>query len=1227
MTRSTEPRDEGLPAQVLASQWHRLLDRATLRLRATRRRRRRVVLVLAAAALAALASAYLYFTSDDKVESLSEDYLANLFHARVNIHKARFSFFGGIEIERPVVHAGGEAPIFEAETVHLTHDPLALLVGRLRVRQIEAIRPSIYLERRDDRWNYEAMFSAAPAAAPTAVQTPVVYVAGGALTVRQFDAGVLSHEHRLELSGVIQPSTMYQGVFQFFASDLTTAGVQGSITGGVVDVPNRHVSFEGRAADVQLDEALAGTLPDEAAALWRRFQPRGSVSVRVAFDGRRDTDVRSGFRVQVGLNGVSLGYEHDGRRYELTDMTGQCAIAQNVLHLTEVHGTVSSRPVKGPGVSGDGAGAGVGPADAGGAAPGGLSAGPDDASAVTLAFSLEGDVTGIADERLGYDLTVGVDDMDLSRLGVVAPTLSKALSYFYRDFAPTGRADLRRLRVTRAADAGAPTDISGLLLLRDAGCTFRKFPYAVEQINGAVRFDRDAVSFTGLSGRQGSARVEVLEGVVTSPGSDAGVRVRLHVTDLPLDERLTAALSARGRSYVEVFESLSPRGRVDVETEIERAAGPEGSFQVRNTIELRGTEIRYSDFPYRLTDCGGTIVIEGAAAEIRDVVGRHGPAEIAVTGRVTGSGERGAAVDLSIDGRDVPLDEELAGALPAEQQSVYRSFHPSGRARMHVTVRRDAGTQWRLEHRADIVLDGASIIFDEFPYPVAEITGRMRLSPGEFVIEDLRGSNAEAAITATGNVHVTPEAFRMDMTFRGENVLLDRNLRGALALDAQRVWNDVRPDGRVDAVCRLVRGPETGDRFRTTLSLVARDLSLAYKHFPYPVVHAQGNVTFDGSRVTIDRLVSVDRGARLELSGTIDLPEDGSVRSELAVRATGLDMDHRLRGAAPEAFASAMNALAVQGRLNVNLEQLTYNVDPSGRVSARWRGSAVVDEAQLNVGMAADRVTAYVELDGSLEGDRLALDGRLSMPHGRLDGKEITNLRATLRQQAGSSRVAVDGIEGDFYGGRFDGAGHMVLGRGGRYELAVRVRDVDFQRFLTRGMGLDAPVEGGTLGGDLVIRSLRPDGGDVLAHGLLRVTGAKLYHLPVVVQVVNALSLQPGKTRFEEAEVRFAVDRGTYLFESIELRGGVLSLHGAGRMEKDGRLNLVFKTAGGVAGGGMLAALKQLAAGIQHELVLVEVTGTLREPVVEQKSLTTLGAPLRELVTALESIGGEGPRP
>ncbi|MBN2584835.1 MAG: hypothetical protein JXL80_17355 [Planctomycetes bacterium] len=1217
MTESPERRPPDLSEEVLSSQWHRLLDRATLRLRATRRRRRQVRLVATLVLVVTLVSAYLYFTSDNKVESLSEDYLSSLFHAKVEIHQARFSFFRGIELDTPRVCVGNDStPIFEAETVHLTHDPLALLIGRLKVRQIEAVRPVINLVRRDEHWNFEPMFPDSRSEQPTvAVQAPVVYVDGGKLSVSQYESADLVHEHKLELSGIIQPSTMYRGLFQFFASDLTTAGIHGNITGGMIDVPNRQVSFEGRAADVQLDESLAQTLPPEAAALWRRFQPKGSVSVKVTFDGRQDIGIGSGFRVQVGLNGVSLAYEHEDRRYELTEMTGQCDISQDKLHLTSIHGTVSSQPLK-PSSSQT-----PGSSDSATPPPSETAA-----AAVTLAFSLDGDISGIGDQRMGHDLTVSIDDMDLSRLGVVAPTLSRALAYFYRDFSPTGRADLRRLRVTRPAGSDARPGISGLLVLRDAGCTFRRFPYPIEQISGNVRFDRDTVTFDGLTGRQGSAQFEILEGSVTRPGADAGIHVKLLARGLPLDDRLKSALADRGPQYVEFYESLAPRGRIDLVTDIVRPEGPDQPFDIYNTLQLQGSEICYSGFPYRLTDSRGTIVIHGPMTEIRDVVGRHGSAEITVNGKVLTSGNQGPHIDLAIDGRNVALDDDLAAALPEDQQGTYRSFHPSGLAQMHVTVRRNAETEWRLEHRADIMLDGANIIFDDFPYPVAEITGRMKLSPGLFLIENLSGRNAEAAIAATGNVRVTPEAFSMDMTFSGNNVLLDRNLRGALALEAQRMWNDLQPSGRVDVVCHLTRGPETGDRFRTKLSLVARDLSMAYRHFPYPVRHAQGRMEFDGSRVTIDRLVSVDKGARLELGGTIDLPDDGSVRSDLKVRAAGLEMDNRLRKAVPKAFASAMNALAIQGQLNVNLERLIYNVDTEGRVEAQWQGSAVVDEARLNLGMSADRVVAYIELNGALKDERLSLDGRVTMPHGRLDGKEITNLRATLRQQAGSLRVVVDGLEGDFYGGRFDGGGQMVLGHNGSYELGVMVRDVDFQRFVTDGMGLDAPVEGGTLAGDLVIQSLRPDGAEILAHGLVRVTGAKLYRLPVVIQILNVLSLQPGKTRFEEAEVRFAVDRGTYLFESIYLKGGALSLHGAGRMERDGRLNLVFKTATG-EGGGMLAALKQLAAGIQHELLLVEVTGTMREPVVEQKSLTTLGAPLRELLTALESIGRDDKKP
>ncbi|NIA21404.1 MAG: hypothetical protein GWP05_05430 [Anaerolineaceae bacterium] len=1204
-----------LSEEVRASQWHHLLDRATQRLRAIRHRRRRALVMVAAGLVVLLVGTYLFYTSDRQIKRLAENYLGELFHGDVHIHSANFSFFGGIELDDiRVVLDDSANPIFVAKRVYLTHDPLALLLGRLKVRQIEATKPKIRLQRHDQQWNFQKMFPPREPDQPPAqltTQTPVVYVDQGELTVVQFEQGVQVHEHNLRLSGVIQPSSIERGVFQFFASDLTSAGIRGNITAGEIDVPNRRVSFEGRATNVELSEALAETLPQEARAAWRKFRPTGSVSVKVAFNDRQTDQADFGFHVKVSLNGVSLTYTHQGQRFDLRDMTGRCEISRDRLTLVDVHGMISSagRKEQPPG----GSPRADEPQRADPPPSGDLKAQPP----VALAFNVSGTVTGIGTDRLGHNLTVSIDDMDLERVGETASGLSAGVASFYRNFKPTGRGELKRLRIVKPRDPGAATRYSGDLVVRDAGCRFRRFPYPVEQISGTIHFGPQGITFDGLKGRQGGARIVAKVGRVTNPGRGAGVDLVIQADDLPLDKLLKEALKERGRGYLDVFESLQPKGKVRLVSRLHRPPGVDRRYEAVNEITLTGTEICYKDFPYRLTDASGTILIEGPVTRIIGVEGRHGPARIKVAGRLENTAQ-GSVVDLKIDGTDVPLDEELASALPAKQGAAYRSFHPSGRANMTVSVTRNAETGWQTVQQADIELIRAGIVFEDFPYPVEDISGHMRISPGEVVLENLSGTNAEAAITATGSIRVTDESYAMDLTLRGNNVLLDRDLRGALALQSQRLWNDLQPSGRVDVVCRLTKEADPKSKLRTRVVLKARDVSLAYKRFPYPIQHARGQLEFDGSKVTIRQLVSRDKGARLEMSGSIDLPEDGSARSDLTLRVAGLQMDEQLRRAVPKAFAEAMESLRVRGRLNVNLRRLQYNVAANGEIDATWTGSAVVDNAEVNLGVPADRVVAYLELSGSYRNERLAMEGSVTMPQGRIDGKEITNLRAHLVQKAGSRRIVIDRLEGDFYGGRFGGKGQIVLGSKARYDVGLVIRDVDFKRFVAEGMQLDAPVGGGRMSGELVIRSRTAGGNGVRAHGEFRVSQAQLYRLPAVAQMLNVLSLQPGNRGFEEAEISFFVHRGAYIFERIFLKGGAVSLYGSGRMERDGRLNLVFKTADH-SPGGMFDALAELAAGLQHELLVVEVTGTMGDPVVRRRSLTTLGAPLKELIEAINS--------
>jgi len=110
------------------------------------------------------------------------------------------------------------------------------------------------------------------------------------------------------------------------------------------------------------------------------------------------------------------------------------------------------------------------------------------------------------------------------------------------------------------------------------------------------------------------------------------------------------------------------------------------------------------------------------------------------------------------------------------------------------------------------------------------------------------------------------------------------------------------------------------------------------------------------------------------------------------------------------------------------------------------------------------------------------------------------------------------------------------------------------------------------------------------------------------------LRLAPAdQTAFREAEVWYFVRGQRIVLEDIRLFGRTVNLYGAGFVEPDGQLNLTFMT-GQKADRPLIPALSEMLEGIRSELVLVEVTGTLKEPHVELRSFSKLSVPLRELV-------------
>ena len=84
----------------------------------------------------------------------------------------------------------------------------------------------------------------------------------------------------------------------------------------------------------------------------------------------------------------------------------------------------------------------------------------------------------------------------------------------------------------------------------------------------------------------------------------------------------------------------------------------------------------------------------------------------------------------------------------------------------------------------------------------------------------------------------------------------------------------------------------------------------------------------------------------------------------------------------------------------------------------------------------------------------------------------------------------------------------------------------------------------------------------ITGTGQLKISPAALYELPVMFQMLNALSsfspTPPSSTAFKHAMANFNVSNGAFRFNSIDLVGDALNLRGRGYAKFNGEIDLDF---------------------------------------------------------------------
>ncbi|QDU80912.1 hypothetical protein Pla110_26480 [Polystyrenella longa] len=205
------------------------------------------------------------------------------------------------------------------------------------------------------------------------------------------------------------------------------------------------------------------------------------------------------------------------------------------------------------------------------------------------------------------------------------------------------------------------------------------------------------------------------------------------------------------------------------------------------------------------------------------------------------------------------------------------------------------------------------------PFPLSDLKGTVVWDNDLITIEKLTAMNGPAGIQASGKVARQPEKASFDIDLKCRNITLDQKLRARLTPGLAKLYDDFHPAGVFDLDVEFYFQPGVGLKHRNLLAKV-RNGSCRFVKFPYPFTAVEGTVQQPGD----SDIMEVDiRGlaARRETAVVGWLKNPGrEAESHFEIQVSNLPVDDALLSASPPPLRKTLDAMQLQGQLDVNVE-------------------------------------------------------------------------------------------------------------------------------------------------------------------------------------------------------------------------------------------------------------------------------------------------------------------
>jgi hypothetical protein len=778
----------------------------------------------------------------------------------------------------------------------------------------------------------------------------------------------------------------------------------------------------------------------------------------------------------------------------------------------------------------------------------------------------------------------------------------------------------------RSARDGS-VDYSFRIAVSEGRAKTKYAPVRFESVNGMVEVTPAAVilkdvtaaipaeEFGGASGQGLSAQVR-LNGVAHLGGK--GGLFEIEAAELPVCRATIEAIPGAGQ---ELWRRLAPTGRSRLLLTLTRPAGS-GKMRFTAITELEGATLRPRELPVPLEQVSGTVIVTNEGVRLRNVRGVVGAglrgvgaeartAPFAVDGLVDFQGE-GSAVTVEV--RNLRTDEALVKAIPKVGADIWERFRPEVTLDGSVLLRDVVGPRPTWYSAVLEVHGGRSLMTlplgrrgaqdgaNQPPglvLPLERVTGTVAVDQDAVRFGNVRGvvpqEEAEAApasFTADGVLALRDGETTLAITLR--NVKTTERILRSLPGGGDRVWELFRPEVLADASLLLREASGSGGMsYSAVLELHG---GRAEPQFcALPMADTVGTIRMDQDGVFIEHFAAtVDTGgtfgqdaqsvSTVELRGTVDLKAE---QAELYVVARDLMVTKNVLTAIPEVG-----------------EQVWREATPEG--TASLSGKVTYDARQ-------DRPLRYM-LDVDLR-DVSLLPRFLPLPVDAVSGELLVTER----------RAVSNRFEGVSCGGHFEGAAVVYYGPRGEvpsYGARLRFDQLELGDLVQHISGRQKDLAG-RLSGVIDVGGVLGEPSVTGGAGSAALTEGRLWQTPFFAKLLGVLHLTVPSDREVpmRGDMAFSLVGNELAVREFELVGGGLNLTGYGTVWLDGKLELTMVAVGAPESSRGIPVLSHavgwLLQAVERQLVRLDVSGTLDEPVFKLEVLSKITWPLTSLRSVL----------